>query len=915
MVLRSRKRAALTLSIGSVLAFGLSPLAAQQSLERVEVTGSNIKRVDTETASPVQVLTRGDIERTGKQTIQDVLRGITADGQGSIPASFTGGFAAGSAAVSLRGLGVNSTLVLVNGRRMATYGLADDGARNFVDLNALPLEAVERVEVLKDGASAIYGADAVGGVVNVILRKNYTGASLGGSYGQTGRNDGQTKRAFATLGFGDLETDQYNFFVSLEASKQRDIMATDRGFIGQDDLRRFGFFDTTIGASRPWLGLGPTANTPWGVIRDPVTNARVNVTPCPTIDPDTGVCRFNARDFQQLQPVVDRLNFFGRGTLQIAPSLQGYAEVGLFGTRSRERGALGVTNDGGVYNPSDPLTPVLVHGLMNLPADHPDNPFDVDRGLGLRPFDFGGRNRRGDNLATRLVAGLQGSAYEWDYDIGLAYIGSRMKEATTGLVRYSAMQEALNNGSYRINNPGLVLPEVLAAISPTLERKPTSSIALVDFKATRELMSLPGGPLGVAFGAEYREERADTPAIPFTDIGDIVGLGFSAFKAKRSVTAVYGELTAPVTQWLEISGALRSDQYSDFGNSTVPKLGFKVKPDDHFAVRGTYSEAFRAPGPAELGGSNLGFTTVAILSFGNPDLKPEKAKSYTLGLVFEPVAGASATIDFYRIVRKNEIMQADTATILSPTTPVTGEPLSRIPGAAPDSFIYYGNEGELSAVSGQYQNATRTKTDGVDVEFRHRMRLGEAGDLTGQLNWTHVNRFQRTDINGVTLDYAGTHGPIVLSSGSGTPKDRATMSLTWGRGPWALTGAMNYVAGLKLVDHKGERASDNGDGTVQDATNGLLFPKGTGGLDCGVFDTEGNPFNDCRLPSFTTFDLFAKWSPTKNLDFNFSVQNLFARKAPFDAYTVLTYGTNYNNGWHQAGAVGRFFTVGAKYSF
>src|SRR6185503_11131018 len=125
---------------------------------------------------------------------------------------FTNGFASGSAAVSLRGLGVNSTLVLVNGRRMSTYGLADDGTRTFVDLNSLPLEAVERIEVLKDGASAIYGADAVGGVVNVILRKNYTGASIGGSYGQTGKNDGKTKRAFGSLGIGNIETDRYNIF-------------------------------------------------------------------------------------------------------------------------------------------------------------------------------------------------------------------------------------------------------------------------------------------------------------------------------------------------------------------------------------------------------------------------------------------------------------------------------------------------------------------------------------------------------------------------------------------------------------------------------------------------------------------------------------------------------------------------------
>ena len=188
----------------------------QQQLERVEITGSRIRRVDAETAAPVQTITREDIERTGKTSIQEILRTVTADSNGTIPTSFTNGFASGSAAVSLRGLGVNSTLVLVNGRRMSTYGLADDGTRNFVDLNSLPLEAVDRIEILKDGASAIYGADAVGGVVNVILRRNYTGASIGGSYGQTGDGDGEDMRVYGSYGFGNLDTDKYNVFFTLE---------------------------------------------------------------------------------------------------------------------------------------------------------------------------------------------------------------------------------------------------------------------------------------------------------------------------------------------------------------------------------------------------------------------------------------------------------------------------------------------------------------------------------------------------------------------------------------------------------------------------------------------------------------------------------------------------------------------------
>ena len=271
MLKRTMLSRSLLIAFSGTAALVSAPTFAQQQtqeLQRVTVTGSNIKRTDTETASPVQVLTREDIEKTGKQSISEVLRGITADGVGSIPTSFSNGFASGSAAVSLRGLGVNSTLVLLNGRRMTTYGLADDGTRNFVDLNSLPLEAVDRIEVLKDGASAIYGADAVGGVVNVILRKNYTGGTIGGSYGQTNHSDGKSTRAFGSLGFGDLETDKYNVFFTLEAQQQKNIWSTDRGFIGQSDLRPYGYYDATNGAPRPYIGSPfPTTTSPYGVVR------------------------------------------------------------------------------------------------------------------------------------------------------------------------------------------------------------------------------------------------------------------------------------------------------------------------------------------------------------------------------------------------------------------------------------------------------------------------------------------------------------------------------------------------------------------------------------------------------------------------------------------------------------------------
>ncbi|HEX5639378.1 MAG TPA: TonB-dependent receptor [Burkholderiaceae bacterium] len=894
----------------------------QQQLERVEITGSRIRRVDAETAAPVQTITREDIERTGKTSIQEILRTVTADSNGTIPTSFTNGFASGSAAVSLRGLGVNSTLVLVNGRRMSTYGLADDGTRNFVDLNSLPLEAVDRIEILKDGASAIYGADAVGGVVNVILRRNYTGASIGGSYGQTGEGDGEDMRVYGSYGFGNLDTDKYNVFFTLEGSKTKNILSTDRGFLGELDFRSRGYYDTTNGANRPYFSLGPTANSPHAVIRNPVGNVRTNLIPCDAslIDPSTGLCRYNAREEQEIQPETDRLNLYGRGTMQFSPTLTGYAELGYFNTKTKSQGTFGANNDGGVYVPGDPFNPLLVHGPMNLPASHPDNPFGVDRALFYVPAELGGRDQETNNTVFRGLIGLSGSNYGWDWDTGLLYVKSTLENDNFGFIIYNEMQAALNNGTYRITRPSLKSPSptdpaVLARVSPTLSSEPTSSVTSLDFKASRELMTLAGGPLGLALGAEIRREEAEDPGVPGTETGSIVGLGYSKFSMDRDIYAVYGEVVAPVTKWLEVNAALRWDDYSDFGSTVNPKIGFKARPNDMFAIRGTYSEAFRAPGAAEVGGSSFGFTSYGILSQGNPDIQPEEAKSYTIGVVFEPWAGTSFTLDYWKIDRENEIVQADPNTIIG-NSPTTGVPLSRINGALPGTFIYYDVDGNIGTVTGFYQNAAQTKTDGFDFSAQHRMSLQDYGRLSGQVFWTHVNSLERTDAFGNTFEYAGTHGPLVQSSGTGAPKDRATATLTWDRGPYALTLAINYTSSITMVDHEGELSETDGT-TVHNSNTGVDYPdNGSGNLACGVFTAQGDVWNgNCKLGSFTTFDLFAKWSPTKNWDINFSVQNLFGKEAEFDPYLVLTYGINYNQAYHQAGAVGRFYTLGARYRF
>ena len=241
-----RKWLAIALGIGQIGLGASSPAGAQDL--RVSVTGSNIKRVDAEAAAPIQTIPREEIQASGLQTIHDVVRQITANNNGSISPSFTNGFSASGTAVSLRGLGPNNTLVLVNGRRMANFGLADDGHISYVDLSQIPFDAVERIEVLKDGASAIYGSDAVAGVINVILRQQYAGFTVTGTAGTSYNGEGDQYRAAITAGVGDLTKDRYNAYVTFDYQKQDAYpMNKGRQYVGTNDLRFMGLPDARGG--------------------------------------------------------------------------------------------------------------------------------------------------------------------------------------------------------------------------------------------------------------------------------------------------------------------------------------------------------------------------------------------------------------------------------------------------------------------------------------------------------------------------------------------------------------------------------------------------------------------------------------------------------------------------------------------
>lgn len=933
---------------GSAALYASSAIAQQttQELQRVTVTGSNIKRTDTETASPVQVITREDIQQSGKTTIADVILGLNGNSNGSVPLSFGVGFGAGGSGVSLRGLGANSTLVLLNGRRMAPYGLADDGQRTFVDLSTIPLDAVERIEVVKDGASAIYGSDAIAGVVNIITRQNFKGIILNASYGQTRYGDGKNPKASITGGFGNLNKDKYNIFFTLEAQNIGEVRQSDRadrGGIGDPNAMKYGY-PFAYGGYRGYRAT-PTSNPS----PSPIGWARAVTGPdSPTVAvgsnyaqlalPAGGCtttavmpagytgCTWNILDYNQLQPKEDKLNFFTRGTLELSPALSAFAEAGLFNSKVST-----------TYTPSsvsgswaDPVAGTVKDNVfITMGPNHPDNPTPGSYSrLRYVTADLGGRNNTYDTTVSRILGGLKGNAWNWDWEAGLLYTQSETKQTTDGYIRNSVLRDYLNGTNttglnptstyYRLGaNAGLNSAATDAAIAPHITNTAKTSITSLDVKAQRELMQMSGGPLALSVGAEFRQEKVNSPPKPYTYEADIIGLGYSGFTASRNITAVYGEIVAPVLKNLELTAALRSDQYSDYGNSTTPKVGFKWTPISRLVFRGTYSEGFRAPGAAESGvsvGGAAGYTNVIdpvrcpggtlsplapvgdtscnaqvlAISSANPFVKPETSKSFTLGLILEPIKDASISVDYWQIKRKNEILGADPATVLANPAGFPAAAITR----QTDNLVGVPNSGTLVSIGAPYTNGPSTKTDGVDLDIRQRLSLGEAGKLTGSLTWTHIMHFTRTLSDGNSYEYAGTDGPTALSSSSGQPQDKGTFALTWDRGPISLTGTVNYVSGVKNVEFQGD-------------PNGCLLT---------YADGSDAPSPGCKTASFTTLDLTGIYQVTKSLQVYGAITNVFDRIAPYDLSAF--YGiTHYNANYNQAGGLGRGYNVGVRYRF
>ena len=929
----------------ALLVVGTPALAqtAQAPVARVEITGSNIRRAQAETASSVLTVNRNDIERSGKTTVAELLQTLAVDNQGSVPVSFGGGFAGGASGISLRGLGAASTLVLLNGRRMAPYGLADDGQKVFADLNVIPTDAVERIEILKDGASAIYGSDAIAGVVNIILRRNFQGTSARLLAGTGEAGDGQQHNLALAWGIGDLDADRYNFLVNVEYKHTQEIWYRQRGnrdYIGKVDLRPWGFSaQEGLGGTGAITGNNQAGNAINGNVRDPATlnyynrgnlagpgftrtfpgASCANFTNHPQGDPGGGCVVDSSFLYNQIQPDSEYLALYTRGTLKLQGDTEAYAEINLYNNLNQSSSTPNPIA-GSVGYPGGPVS----NAGVQLGATHPDNPyFGSAARLRYLPFDVGARESDISSTFIRALFGARGTNAGWDWDSSFLYSRSKVTNDRDGYLQRDATFALLDptpanvaaaqaNPGYRAlpagtfwriaENAGLNAPGVYAALSPTISSDAHTEIAQIDFKASREFGKLPGGPLGMALGFEHRHEEARLDPTAGTERGNIIGLGYSAYDGQRNVTALYGEVLAPVWTGVELTGALRYDHFTDVGDAWTPKFGVKWTPRRELALRATWAKGFRAPSPAEngVGGlaafSNtddpvrcaLGVQTacspasVAIITSPNQELSPERSKSWNLGLIWDPLPRTSFSLDFWQIKRKNEINQEQIDAAIASGS------VARDPSTANPAIP--GDPGAITAVLARYVNSAQTEVSGIDLDARQGFGLPRGwGNLTFDLKYTYLDKWKRTEQDGTSRDFAGTHGNCDVTNCMGTPDHKVNFRSTWERENWRLSANVNYRGPIDNVLFK-----DDPDGCATHFADGSDAP------------------TDCELASFTTVDLVFRWKPQSRWEIYGSIQNVFDKQAPLDP---LTYGAVSYNPLDYYGAIGRYFTLGARYTF
>ncbi len=861
---RAPARSPLALSVASaILSLGLSgPAAMAQTAgtpanasapQRIEITGSAIKRIDAETPVPVEVVTRAQIERIGATSINELIKSIAVIDifdQGELASNSPGG--SGTARVRLRGLGDSQTLVLINGRRVPSNPLQDaSGAGAAFDTNQIPVSAIERVEILKDGGSAIYGADAVAGVVNFILKRDYRGASGKISWGQSSRSDGEETQAGVTAGFGDLGSDRFNILATLDVFKRDPILRKDREISRSVDFRRFGPAENF-----PNLDGRSSFALEGNILNANGTLSGQTVRPCPPENFTNNACRydFNASLLTAYNG-ADRISSLVAGHWQASDAVLVFARA--IGSQRKD------------HFEAHPV---------------PDNFVLPDGRRYAGRFIQGGpriTDRKSEFL--NLEAGFEATFGSIDVKAGLSRGVAKTTNTDTNYFERNAYNVA-TQGVPATGTPPTIDPTVLTNSEAVIQalrvspvRKGEATLDLADALVSGELFKLPGGMVRYATGINlWKEDLVDQPD-PLQVAGLVVGsIQQSAVAADREAYAGFVELQLPITRTLEGQIALRYDHY-DTASRSSPKVALKWQAVPGLAVRGSYSESFKMPTLKQLyanaGQGAINLTEAQCTAMGlpagcnglpafrltgsNPALEPELGKTYNLGLLAE-AGPVSASLDVWQIDKRGNI-----------TTPTLEDAIAQ--GA-----FTFDQATSRFFISQNLQNFAQSKNAGVDVDLQLRLGATPLGRLTvrGSATYYTSNR-TKSSPTAPWDEFNGIYGP------SPSPRWRSALTVT----------------------------SEIGAFTVQ----GLV--RGWSGMYDSNLPGRSLPANVRRIAGYDETDLTVAYGGFKNLKLSAAVKNVFDRQPPFSA-TNATNNNNTQQGFAEIyGSRGRFFQLGAELSF
>ncbi|UTY56748.1 TonB-dependent receptor [Massilia sp. erpn] len=953
------------IAVAMALAYAPAAMAQQAAAhdtQTVYVTGSNLKRTDKEGPLPVQVVTSKDIKDAGVSSVADLLRKLPSiSGDGNFDTN-GGAFASGVSTVSLRGLSSASTLILLNGRRMtpAAYADPNNGNSTLYDVNSIPLSALDRVEILKDGASAVYGSDAVGGVINFITKNNYQGVQLAARH--SANDDGNFKKsgANAFYGIGDVDSNGYNVFFTVDVSKRQRVKRADATDIEVEqhkilDKRFATPYGSNVSSHPIFFRESSPGSENFAVSRGNAAQRLVIRTDCDPSQQLVGsqamgfsaasvyigrtFCNYDTPQYLEAQSEGKDASLMSRGVLKLSENTRAFAEVAY--ARS-ERNYTGAPTTIGT-NPVTNFTSSSVGNPFQaiLEIGHPDNPFPNARSSVAYRFENlrGGSQIVNDNI--RLLTGLEGNWSNWSWETGLLWNQSKKKDTGYGYLYLPTLRKL---------NAGTSLAQLSA--DPTLGHdvvtNNSASILQLDARASTEFGALPGGAMGLALGVELRREKISLRPDDVLARGDILGLVNTVIQSERDVKSAFAELRAPLLKNLELDFAGRFDKYPGIKTNFVPKVGGKWTVFDGLAFRGSYAKGFRAPALVQTasGGAQYflrdifdpkrcepdnttpkpGATeadcgkTIAGVGDRNPDLVPEKSRSYNLGVVWAVGRDVEVTLDWFRIRKEGEVAlgtpndalkneDRDPSKVQRNTNPanwVKDENGNPIP-----------NTGPLLMVKTPWTNQGATEISGLDLELRHRLKMGSWGSLDSKLNTTYTHTYKVAMKPGdIEHNSAGTDPGLndwALSQNTRVPRWKTTLSTNWSLGDHNVNLAINYIGPVSLKRvYYGAR-------TYEEPFCGYGTPK----------PTDADPDRDatvpryeefypkCAVKSWTTVALGYTYTGFKNLSLNFNIQNLFDKKAPYVPYSGISStfqpAAGYDEGLHNN--YGRYFNVSANYTF